>query len=100
MGAEVENSMLGEVAAPQDELLRLMMGAWASQVTFVFARLGVADCLADGPLPARIVARDSDTDPDALLRLLRAAATLGLLTEADPDCFRLTELGECLRSDA
>jgi hypothetical protein len=82
------------------QVQRLVWGALASQVTIALARLGVADVLAGGPRDYAGVAEQVDADPQALLRLLRAAASLGLLTETGRDRYRLTELGECLRDDA
>lgn len=83
-----------------DTVLDLMLGAWKAQVTFVLARLGVPDELAAAPRSAHEVAAAVDAHPEAMLRLLRAGAALGLLFEAAPDQYGLTPLGECLRSDA
>jgi hypothetical protein len=49
---------------------------------------------------ARDVATAVGADPEALLRLLRADATLGLMTEDGGDHYGSTDLGEILRSDA
>jgi hypothetical protein len=46
------------------------------------------------------VAETVGADPGAFLRLLRAAATVGLLAGEEPDQFRLTALGACLRADS
>jgi hypothetical protein len=83
-----------------DQMQRLLIGGWAAQVVFVLAELGVPDRLAAGPLPAAAVAGAVGSHPDATRRLLRAAATIGLLSEVDGTGFRLTALGDCLRSDA
>lgn len=85
---------------PSDQVRQLMMGGWASQVVFVLAGLGIPDQLADGHQEAEAVADAAGTDPDATRRLLRAAATLGLVSEAGRGRYRLTELGECLCSDS
>ncbi|MDL4820263.1 methyltransferase [Actinomadura opuntiae] len=61
--------------------------------------LGVADLLADGPRPVRELARETGTDPRALLKALRALAGRGVFSEPEPEAFALTDLGQPLRSD-
>ncbi|NRQ33370.1 SAM-dependent methyltransferase [Nonomuraea sp. NN258] len=86
---------------PRDYVHRLLIAMWDSQIVIVLARLGVPDALAAGPRSASELAAASGANPDALLRLLRAAATIGLLAETErPDHYRLTEAGECLRADS
>ncbi len=82
-----------------DELKRLINGYQVSQAISVAATLGVADLLAEGPRASDDLARDAGADADALYRLLRALAAVGLLREADGRRFVLTALGEPLRSD-
>lgn len=77
-----------------------MDGMLTMQVLYVLAELGIADCLAHGPQSANQVAKSMNTDPLATYRLLRSAAGLGLLDQRENDCFALTPLGECLKSDA
>ena len=86
--------------SPSDQVQQLVWSALVSQVTIVLAELGVADQLATGPRPAGAVAGAVGADPGALRRLLRAGASLGLLAEVNGDRYRLTALGETLRSDA
>jgi 2,7-dihydroxy-5-methyl-1-naphthoate 7-O-methyltransferase len=63
----------------------------------VAATLGLADLIADGVATARGLAERTATDRDALARLLRHMASMGLLAP-DGEGYRLTELGEPLRS--
>jgi hypothetical protein len=84
---------------PAEELRRLVNGHQVSQAIYVAATLGVADLLAGGPRASDDLARETDADPDALYRLLRALAAVGVLREEDGRRFALTELGEPLRSD-
>jgi hypothetical protein len=88
------------VAPLTAELLRLVNGYQASQAIHVAATLGIADLLADGARSSDDVAEAAGADPDALYRLLRALAALGVLHEEDGRRFSLTELGDGLRSDA
>jgi len=84
---------------PPAVILQLVMNVWATQSAATFARLGLADLLAGGPMPASLVAERAGTNPDATYRLLRGLAMAGIV-EALPDRrFALTAVGHCLRSD-
>jgi hypothetical protein len=78
----------------------MMMGLWVSQILSATAQFGVADAIARGVTASDDLAREVGADPQALYRLLRGAATAGLLVETASRTFALTPLGECLRSDA
>lgn len=84
---------------PRQALLRLVSAYQLSQALHVAARLGIGDHLASGPRSSDELAAETDTHPDALYRLLRALAAVGVLHELDGRRFELTELGEGLRSD-
>jgi hypothetical protein len=71
-----------------------------SQALHVAAVLGIADELAGGPRSANELAEATSADPDALYRLLRALASIGVLEEQNERRFALTELGDGLRTDA
>ncbi|MFF7474956.1 methyltransferase [Streptomyces sp. NPDC008092] len=84
---------------PTLALLRVMTGAWATQAVRTMAELGIADHLAARPaLDTTTLATLTGTDPDALHRLLRYLATLGLLTSSPDGTHHLTALGEPLRT--
>ena len=55
-----------------------MITAWMSQAIAVAAELGIADALANGPLPIDELACRVDANPDALRRLLRALISRGI----------------------
>lgn len=82
------------------QMMQLITGTWVSQAVSTAATLGVADVLARGPHRADMIAEDIGADADALYRLLRALAGLGIVEELDDREFTLTELGELLRADA
>src|SRR5262249_28622472 len=65
----------------------------------VVATLGIADLLGAGPKSSRDLATVVKANPDALYRVLRALASLGIFTETDPGTFSMTPLAEPLRSD-
>ncbi|MFE6063699.1 methyltransferase [Streptomyces sp. NPDC056431] len=63
--------------------------------------LGLPDLIAEGPegvVGIEELGKRSGTDTDALRRLTRHLANLGLFEEVGPDGLRLTDLGEVLRS--
>ena len=84
---------------PRRALLRLVSGYQLSQALHVAARLGIADRLAAGARSSEDLAAETNTQADALYRLLRALAAVGVLHELDDRGFELTDLGEGLRSD-
>jgi hypothetical protein len=79
-------------------LLDLIAGKWISQAVSVGAELGIADILSDGPRSAEDIATIAGASPDGMFRLLRALASVGLLS-SDGRYFELTESGDYLRSD-
>jgi hypothetical protein len=80
------NQVPPEVAAAQ-HVMQLGTGYVASTVMFLAARLRLADRLAGGPATAAALARDTGVNEDALYRVLRAAASLGVFEETAPRTF-------------
>jgi O-methyltransferase domain/Dimerisation domain len=72
---------------------------WVSQALHAAASLGIADRLASGPKSATQLACETESHPSSLYRLLRALASVGVFEESEDGQFRLTALGDCLRSD-
>jgi hypothetical protein len=85
---------------PAAVLRRLVNGYQVSQALHVAATLGIADRLADGPRGCDELSRATGTDADALYRLLRALASVGVFTELDDRQFASTAVSDLLRSDA
>ena len=83
---------------PSVRLHQLMAGHWVSQAIYVVAKLGVADHLAPAPQPVASLARAVDAHPQALHRLMRALASVGLFTEVAPAQYGLTPIGQFLRT--
>ena len=69
------------------------------QAVRVFTTLGIPDLMGQGPLPASDLARRTNTDEDALERLLRHLAVCGILNEQSVGMFTLSPIGDLLRSD-
>ena len=85
---------------PAEALRRLVDGYQVSQAIHVAATLGIADLLEAGPRTSDDLAAASQAHPASLYRLLRALASVGVFREEDDRRFALTELGDCLRSNA
>lgn len=98
-GSELTAAEHGDRANHSTDLLQLVTGYWISQAVYVAAKLGIADVLARGPKSAAELARLVRADADALGRLLRALASVGVLEEIDAGRFRLTPRGRALRAD-
>ena len=81
-------------------LRRLVNGYQVTQAIYVAATLGIADLLKDGPRSSDEIASATNVHTQALYRLLRALASVGILREEGDHRFGLTPLGDCLRADA
>ena len=68
-------------APPPLAVLEMILGAWVAQAIQAAAELGIADALAERPLPLDELARRVDADPDALKRLMRALISRGMFRE-------------------
>lgn len=84
---------------PAAVLRRLVNGYQVTQAIHVAATLGIADLLAEGAKTSDELAQASGAHPEALYRVLRALAAVGVFQEGEGKAFALTPVGECLRSD-
>ena len=92
--------MTDGTAAPANLMLQQFIGgSLATNLVYVAAELGIADQLASGPRKAEELAAATTTKADALRRILRGLAVLGVLSQTADGAFGLTPLGEALRSD-
>jgi SAM-dependent methyltransferase len=82
------------------DLVRLINGYQASQAIHVAARLGLADLLGSGAQSPAELAAATQTHPDALHRLLRALASIGVLEDREGGRFALAALGHPLHGRA
>src|SRR6202008_3658422 len=71
------------------EMLDLVFGYMRSRVVHVATHLGIADQLRDGPRTSDELASATGMHADALYRLLRALACLGIVEEQESQSFRL-----------
>src|SRR5579872_5239140 len=89
---------MSEISAHQ-RLDQMITGYWISQAIYAAAKFEIADHLKDGPRTARELAHATSTNADALYRLLRALASVGIFVEGESQQFSLTPLAELLRGD-
>jgi O-methyltransferase/methyltransferase family protein len=80
-------------------LRQISFGMRASQALYVAAKLNVADHLAHKPMRVDELATLTQSDPQALSRLLRALCALGVFTESQSGEISLNPTAELLRSD-
>jgi hypothetical protein len=100
-------------AAPALALLALINAAWTTQVIHAACVHQLADHIAEGAADVSTLSAATGCDADALARLLRAMAAIGLCEQVvvdvdvdgdghggtTPRCWRLTSMGQCLRID-
>jgi len=84
---------------PQAAIMQFIIGRFVSEAVGVIAKLGIADMLASGPKTADEMAAKADVNADALYRVLRATAMVGVLAETELRTFVLTPVGDTLRSN-
>jgi hypothetical protein len=92
------NSGIGNVTT-NTGLVEMAMAYSRGLVLCAAARLGVADALGDELSSVGFLAEKCQTDANALYRLLRALASIGVTEETTPEHFRLTPFGKPLRRD-
>jgi hypothetical protein len=83
---------------PSESLMMLATGYWIPRCLHVVAELGVADQLGDGLETPAALAKAVGAHPDALARVLRALASVGVFEEVDGR-FRHSAASRLLRSD-
>ena len=84
---------------PRARLLELIVAFRQTQCVRVAVELGVADQLASGPAASAELAVACRAEEPFLRRLLRALTGLGLLDQDHDGRYRLTTVGEQMRSD-
>src|SRR5215813_12262405 len=87
-----------ELPAPA-AMLQMITGVWVSQTIYLAAKLGVADLLTEGARGSAELAKSLNVNADALYRVMRALASLGIFAERGRGEFELTPMGELLRTN-
>ena len=78
--------------------LRAAYGVVTARLIAVAAELGIADLLNEGPRPVADLAARTGSDCDALYRVLRTLASVGVFTEPQAGVFALTPAACALRT--
>ena len=96
------NTALPSTATPPSpaniQLMQLTTACWAARCLHVVAELGVADALGDHPQSTEALAKATSTRPQALYRVLRLLASLGIF-EWRNGTWNHTESSRFLRSN-
>jgi len=84
---------------PAEQVLQVAMGYVASSALYLATTLNVSDQLAGGPKDVAELARAAGANEDALYRILRLLASMGIFVEESPRRFALTPAADLLRKD-
>jgi hypothetical protein len=90
---------MSSTSDPVQQVLQVAVGYVASAAMYTAITLNMADHLASGPRDVSELARLSGANEDALFRILRLLASLGVFAEAGPRRFALNPAAELLRRD-
>jgi len=84
---------------PLEQLFQICLGFIPAICLNVVAKLGVADFLAKGPQSVADLAQATNSNKDALGRIMRAVSTFGVFKELEANRFEQTPASDLLRSD-
>ncbi|MGH6770704.1 MAG: methyltransferase [Xanthobacteraceae bacterium] len=80
-------------------MTHLIMSYISTRAIYVAAKIALADQIGDAGATSQELAKALNVHADALYRIMRLLAGLGILRQAASDRFFLTPLGETLRTD-
>jgi len=84
----------------QMRMLQILGGVFVAGAVSCLAQLGIPDLVEAGPKSAEELAKEIGAQPHALYRLMRATASIGVLSEGADGKFSQTPMSELLRSKA
>ena len=99
MATTITEARAPSVRDLSQRLMAMASGYQVSACLYVAAKLNIADLLVAGPRPVAALAADTNTQPDALYRVLRALVSFGIFSEPQPRTIGLSPMAELLRSD-
>lgn len=88
-----------KMTPPPFRLLQIGSAFWQSRALYVAANLDIASLLQEQTLDAADLAEGLGVDADALARLLRFLAAMGIFREVSPNSFANNTLSDHLRGD-
>ena len=89
-----------QAVLPITAMFQLMNGGYVAGAVACVAELRIPDLLESGPKSADELAAQINANPQALYRLMRATASVGVLSEGSDGKFSQTPLSSILRTDA
>ena len=92
--------MTTDAPLPSQQVMQLLLGKFVSRSLTAVADLSIADLLHAGPLSIDELAEKTETDADALYRVLRALAAANVFTELPDRTFENNPLSDTLREDS
>jgi hypothetical protein len=99
--ASTETVQISRPEAPAAQhLMQMANGFMFTAALYAVAKLKIADLLMHGPLPVTELAQMTNSNADALYRVLRLLASAGVFAESAGKVFALTPMSDCLRADA
>src|SRR5260370_39006910 len=98
--ATTATSRKTQTPAAHEGMFQLLNGMFVVGALSCLARLGVPDLVEHGPKSADELAAQIGADPRTLSRLMRATASVGVLSEGADGKFSETPLSAVLRSNA
>jgi O-methyltransferase domain/Dimerisation domain len=81
---------------PPIQMLQIISGFWVARCVYVAAKLGIADLIKDEPRTADELATATGTHGPSLFRVLRALASVGVITQDNDNRFGATPLSQTL----
>ena len=92
-------AFLNILTPPPFRLIQIGSAFWQSRALYVAAKLDIATVLGDEKLDAETIATHVAANADAIGRLLRMLASIGVFDEVAPRVFRNNKLSVHLRAD-
>jgi hypothetical protein len=96
---EADEIILNDPQASEKLLKQIFDGSWMTQAIWVTAELGIADILATGSCSIKDLADQTNTQSNALYRIMRALASVGIFAQEPDGRFSITPPANLLRSN-
>ena len=84
---------------PAEQMIQFATGFMVSSAVYSVTKAGIPDLLRDGAKSAQELAKNSGSNEDALYRIMRALASIGVFSEVFDKKFALSPAGEYLCKD-
>ena len=94
------NQPVNEQQPAAAQILQFITNFWSSRAVYVIAKLGIPDLLKSGPKTAEELASATKMHAPSLYRVLRALASIGVVSSTGDGRFALSPVSELLVTDA